>query len=243
MEFLFKLDVNWWRVLEQALQVLAAVIVGASVGYEREIKSKPAGFLTFTLVCVGSCLIAILQQNVTHTATTVEDSAFQAIVKVDQGRIIAQVVSGIGFLGAGTIIHTKASVKGITTAALLWVVAALGLLIGTGGIYNYIAVLVTVIIVLPFSYLSRHLSDKLIIGKKVHRVDITFEEAHEEEVLNKIKETGATIRKTFLVNTFKQNDVQFKELIVYLSVPSLTIFDESLTSLASNNFVYKVEEL
>ncbi|HHZ12149.1 MAG TPA: hypothetical protein GYA05_05500, partial [Acholeplasmataceae bacterium] len=108
-------------IVEQILRVIASALVGAAVGYEREIKSKPAGFFTFTLVCMGSCLIAILQENLFLDWGG------------DRGRIIAQVVSGIGFLGAGTILHNRGNVIGISTAAMLWLVAGLGLLIGSGG--------------------------------------------------------------------------------------------------------------
>src|SRR5690606_8186930 len=108
-------------LIEQILRILAATIVGATIGYEREIKNKPAGFFTFTLVCVGSCLIAILQQNI-----------YLENPSSEPGRIIAQVISGIGFLGAGSIIHNRGNVKGLTTAAMLWLASALGLLIGTG---------------------------------------------------------------------------------------------------------------
>ena len=106
------------------LRLILACVLGAVFGFEREIKNKPAGYITFLLVSMGSCLFAILQKNILGPETQ------------DKSRIIAQVVSGVGFLGAGTILHNRGSVKGITTAALLWVSAAVGLLIGTGGILN-----------------------------------------------------------------------------------------------------------
>ena len=95
-------------IVEQILRVIASVLVGAAIGYEREIKNKPAGFFTFTLVCMGSCLIAILQENLNLSNGG------------EPGRIIAQVISGIGFLGAGTILHNRGNVVGISTAAMLW---------------------------------------------------------------------------------------------------------------------------
>ena len=84
-------------ILEQILRVLAAAFVGGIIGYEREIKNKPAGLLTFTLVCVGSCLIAILQQNIWRDSIELirANPDLADAIKVDQGRIIAQVVSGI----------------------------------------------------------------------------------------------------------------------------------------------------
>ena len=149
-------------IIELILRVFAATIVGALIGYEREIKNKPAGFYTFILVCVGSCLIAILQVNLVYSSIDIikNNPDMANVLKVDSGRVIAQVVSGIGFLGAGTIIHNRANVKGITTAAMLWLVASLGLMIGTGGRNNYIIALVTVVIILPIASFSRKFSDR-----------------------------------------------------------------------------------
>lgn len=154
------MDVSVWELI---LRVVGAAFCGAIIGFEREMKKKSAGFLTFTLVCVGSCLISILQINVTNEAIKIvqEDAALSAAIKTDMGRIIGQVVSGIGFLGAGAIIHDKGGVRGITTAALLWLVSALGLMIGFGGKINYIIAAITVGVILPLLYVVRYLGEKL----------------------------------------------------------------------------------
>ena len=143
---------NWAIVGEQILRLVAAAICGGIIGYEREIKNKPAGYVTFILVAVGACLIAILQVNLVNlTIYTIEQKPhLHGVISTDVGRVIAQVVSGIGFLGAGTIIHNRGTAKGITTAALLWVSAALGLVIGIGGRHNYILAFATAVILIPF---------------------------------------------------------------------------------------------
>lgn len=106
------------------LKLLLSIILGAIIGYEREYKNMPAGLRTHTLVCIGATLVQITAIEIV--------GRYQGIVNADPSRLGAQVISGIGFLGAGTIIHEGASVKGLTTAAGLWVVACIGLAIGNG---------------------------------------------------------------------------------------------------------------
>ncbi len=116
--------------------ILAAVLSGL-IGYEREIHGRLAGFRTHILVCVGSTLIMLTSMYIFDI--------YQGRATPDPARIAAQVVSGIGFLGAGTIIRFKASVRGLTTAASLWTVAGIGLAVGTG---LYVPAAVTTVIVL-----------------------------------------------------------------------------------------------
>ena len=236
--------INLLVVGEQLLRVLGAAFVGGAIGYEREIKNKPAGLLTFMLVCVGSCLIAILQQNI--LASVIDSIAANPelanAIKVDEGRIIAQVVSGIGFLGAGTIIHTKANVKGITTAALLWLVAALGLLIGTGGVYNYIIATLTVIIIIPTSYFSRRLGERLIQTRKVHRIRIVFDENFERDIYDNLASQGVVVRKTFLANKLMKDNNHLKESIIYISLPKTRTFEDVMNQISMQEYVYEIEE-
>lgn len=219
------------RLLELVIRILAATIVGAAIGYEREIKNKPAGFFTFTLVCVGSCLIAILQQNLLMTNPDSEP-----------GRIIAQVVSGIGFLGAGTIIHNRGNVKGITTAAMLWLVSALGLLIGTGGFYNYVIAGTTVVIVLPLAMLSRKLSEKLSQTKKVQKIRIVFEDIYEKELFDNFANQGVIIRKSYLLNKHTQSNVHLKESVIYFSLPKSRKLQDVMNQVSLLEYVYEVQE-
>ena len=105
-----------------ALRILCAVFLGGLLGLDRGLKNRPAGMRTYMLVCVGSCLIMLTNQFIYQSAGT-----------GDPVRMGAQVVSGIGFLGAGTIIVTRRSqIKGLTTAAGLWAAAGVGLALGVG---------------------------------------------------------------------------------------------------------------
>ena len=108
--------------LAVTLRVVAAVIVGGILGLERGMKNRPAGLRTYMLVCVGACVIMLTNQYI-----------YQVFGAGDPVRMGAQVVSGIGFLGAGTIIVTRRNqIKGLTTAAGLWSAAGVGLALGVG---------------------------------------------------------------------------------------------------------------
>lgn len=106
-----------------ALRILAAILCGGAIGLERGMKNRPAGMRTYMLVCVGSCLIMLTNQFLWQVTGE----------KGELTRLGAQVVSGIGFLGAGTIIVTRHNqIKGLTTAAGLWSAAGVGLALGVG---------------------------------------------------------------------------------------------------------------
>ncbi len=120
-------------------------MLGGIVGFEREKVGKPAGLRTHILVCLGS--------TVTMLTSLFMFYQFQGKTNLDPGRIAAQVISGIGFLGAGTIILEGPNVKGLTTAATLWIIAAIGLAIGVG--FYYGAVLSTIIIFIVLRTLSK----------------------------------------------------------------------------------------
>ena len=109
-------------LLAVILRIFTAAIIGGLIGLERGMKNRPAGLRTYMVVCVGACLIMLTNQYV-----------FQAFETGDPVRMGAQVISGIGFLGAGTIIVTRRNqIKGLTTAAGLWADAGVGLALGLG---------------------------------------------------------------------------------------------------------------
>lgn len=122
---------------EEAAQVSVAFVIGAIIGLEREFRSKPAGFRTMILICVGSCLYTILSREIGGPSTD---------------RIASNIVTGIGFIGAGVIFKEGISVNGLTTAALIWVTAALGMAIGY---HNYpLAIVVSAIVVITLFVLE-----------------------------------------------------------------------------------------
>ena len=154
-DFLYFDNQMWYLELIFITRLLLALLLGGLIGMELQRtkgKSNSAGFRTHILVTVGSCLFML----VSISMPMVVDSMPNGIVNnADPGRIAAQVVSGIGFLGAGAILQGKSRVHGLTTAASLWVVAAIGLAVGAGlCLTATVATLMTFIILTWFSYLE-----------------------------------------------------------------------------------------
>lgn len=129
---------EWVEVLRLDLgaKLLIAILAGGAIGLERELRRKPAGLRTNILICLGSALLMDLSIRIAGTYVG------------DPGRIAAQVVTGIGFLGAGTILHTRGTISGLTSAATIWVVAAIGLTAGAGLLFEALGATITVMIVL-----------------------------------------------------------------------------------------------
>lgn len=128
---------------EEIVKLLLAVVVGGAIGLEREVHHKAAGFRTITLICLGSALFTIL-----------------SIQLEGAGRIAASIVTGIGFLGAGVILHETNHVTGLTTAATIWLSAALGMGIGAGDYYlAFAAAILALIVVRIFVLLERGIGE------------------------------------------------------------------------------------
>ncbi|TYP74915.1 MgtC/SapB family protein [Paenibacillus methanolicus] len=144
MEFIHNPEVwhisNW----EIAFRMVLALLLGGMVGIERELGGHFAGFRTHILVCLGSAAIVIL------SIYGFSEFASEPNVRMDPARLAAQVISGIGFLGAGTIMRTGLTISGLTTAASLWVVAAIGLTVGAGFYFGAGALTFLVVISLFF---------------------------------------------------------------------------------------------
>ncbi len=126
---LFENDLMGSYELLIALKILLAVLAGGVIGLERERHGRPAGLRTHLLVATGACLMTIVSEAfyLKYGALTTT-----SVVRIDPGRIAAQIVTGIGFLGAGVILKEGFTVRGLTTAASLWMVAGIGMAIGMG---------------------------------------------------------------------------------------------------------------
>ncbi len=166
-------------------RVMMAIFVGGMIGFEREKKKKPAGFITHTLVCVGACVIATIQMLIVEKGFQIAQTNPELIptLRSDMGRLTAQVVSGIGFLGAGTIIQTKDTVTGITTAATLWLVACLGIAVGMGYYFLALIVLVSVSFIL---IIMKRIEVHVLERKKFRKLVISFK--GDEDIENLIAE-------------------------------------------------------
>jgi len=144
---------------EIIIRIIIIVILSGLIGLERKHYHKPAGFRTNVLVGLGSTTLAI-------TAIFIYNN-FNASGNVDIGRMVGQIITGIGFLGAGAIIQARGSVHGLTTAASIWVVAAIGMAIGLGYYFVGVAATLTALIIL------------VILGRVEHRFEKTTK--HEDD--------------------------------------------------------------
>ncbi|UKS27236.1 MgtC/SapB family protein [Paenibacillus sp. HWE-109] len=156
---------NPW-VIDQVhitIRLVLALLLGGLIGFEREVSSHAAGLRTHILVCVGSSLVMLLSMY--------GFSAFvnEVNVRLDPSRLAAQVISGIGFLGAGTIMFNGRSITGLTTAASLWVVAGIGLAVGAG--FYYPAVLACFMVLISLWILNK-VELKYFNGKKIRVLKI-----------------------------------------------------------------------
>ncbi len=127
-------EINWETAL---IRILISFILGMLIGIEREAHHQPAGMRTHILICIGSTVAMLISIFIPQTFTNFQNG--------DPGRIAAQVVSGIGFLGAGAILKFGTDVKGLTTAASIWAMAAIGLAIGAG---MFVIAIIGVVVVL-----------------------------------------------------------------------------------------------
>lgn len=153
---------------ELVQRLLTAALLGAILGFEREIRQKSAGLRTNILIAIGSALFTLMSYELAGEAGT-----------GDPGRVAAQIVTGIGFLGAGAILRTGSGVHGLTTAATVWVNAAVGVAAG-GGEYHiaFIATAVTVVVLLLLHPLEGTIDRQL--GRKLTRSQSRREE-HEDD--------------------------------------------------------------
>jgi putative Mg2+ transporter-C (MgtC) family protein len=121
--------------LELLLQVVLATLLGGAIGMERELSGKPAGLRTNILICVGATLFTVLSLKLSGG-------------RGDPARVAAQILPGVGFIGAGTILHARGSVTGLTSAATIWVVAAIGMALGAGAYTEAVGTTLLVMLIL-----------------------------------------------------------------------------------------------
>lgn len=196
----------------QILPILVSILCGAVVGFEREFKNKSAGFRTLILICFGSTIFTLLSK----------------MGHLSDDRIAANIVTGIGFLGAGVIFHGKFSVQGLTTAAVIWTMAAIGMMIGFG--HYGLSIFLTVCMVVVLALFQKM---ELILAKVyyVRTIRITFNDIEishlrEFEVfmderqlkLNRkgVEKEGLHLRVTYDVSGTRKNIRRANEEIISL---------------------------
>ena len=191
---------NTLTIYEIILRIFMAIVIGGIIGYERGHHNRPAGFRTHILVCLGATIVSMIQDQlrVNILKYTILHPEVAQVLKTDLGRIGAQVVSGIGFLGAGTIMRDKGIIGGLTTAASIWATGCLGLSIGWG--FYYLAVpsgIAIIIVLVTLKKLERYWIENKHIGKLIvhFNKDIDFSEV---------------LMKNY--NFFKENNIRIKNV-------------------------------
>lgn len=187
-------------IQEIILRIVIAIAIGGMIGYERGHSNRPAGFRTHILVCLGAAIVSLTQDllriDILTYAAAHPDTA--AVIKTDLGRIGAQVVSGIGFLGAGTIMRDKGVIGGLTTAASIWATGCIGLGIGWG--YFQLAIPAGVAILVVLVTLKK-VERSLIDNKHIVKIIVQFRQG-----------TRYTDNLLHTYETLKLMDVKIKNL-------------------------------
>ena len=224
------------------VRLLLALLLGGLIGLDRALRHRPAGPRTYALVCVGAALTMVLSQHEYVMLTTEWAPMAEAVgLKTDVSRFGAQVINGIGFLGAGTVIATnQQKVKGLTTASGLWASACLGLVVGSG---FYEAALFAFLLIVITMWLLRPLEEVII--ERSRNINIYVE-------LRSIADMGAVLKtiKDQNINIFdmdihhgKDQIVQKPNAVLYLRMPHRAPHHELITLLSDLDEVYTVKEL
>ena len=212
------------------IRLLLAVILGGAVGIEREYKNRPAGMRTHVLVCLGACVIAILDSLM---ATNMASQAGGGVTTT-YGRISAQVISGVGFLGAGTIFTAQKHVAGLTTAASLWCMACIGLTIGMG--YYVLAVCAGIVVLLIL-----HLAQNAIHPYMLKAIELEF--IHRDIALPFVEECFRTYgvqMRDLNIHIERANDHRIYHYTYTVSIRDSYIYTQLMTTLSESENIIQV---
>ena len=210
------------RNQEVIIKLILAVIVGGFTGYEREKSNQFAGFRTHILVAIGSCITSIIALELF--------TKYSSISTMDPARLPAQVLSGIGFLGAGAILKNSNGIRGLTTAAGIWTTACIGIAIGYG---QYVAGIVAWLLVMATLYILKNF-DKVISKRSqtVLKATITSLDVT-SNIFNTIKASEIAI-KTFQIIAKSDN---IWEIVFLIEYDKKIILDELIIELKNIRYV------
>lgn len=222
-------------ISQVGIRIILSIIIGGLIGYNREYENRPAGFRTHVLVCLGATIAALIQVQLIYFAggELAKNPALSGVLKVNAGRVICQVISGVGFLGAGAIIQTKWAVKGLTTAASMWAVACVGLAIGMG--FYKISILSGFSILIVLTFLKK-VEDRFIDKAKKLNIGIRClnDTAIEE------------INSYFEDYQIKIDNVESNcdgEYIYILEVPHFITLNKIISELIGNKNINRIREI
>lgn len=217
-------------LLAVSIRLLVALICGGIIGIERERKHRPAGFRTHILICIGAAMTTLTSQYI----------AFNLGQTTDLARLGAQVIAGIGFIGAGTIIVTKRkNVKGLTTAAGLWASAIVGLCSGAGFIEG--ALLTTIIIIVAELLLARF-EYFMVSSSRTVVIFVEYSDTNKlTAIVETVKENSSYIRDIEITKSSGENNNSCA--IFSIQMPRRRTHDKMINLIANLDGVVSVEEL
>ena len=217
-------------LLTVSVRLIVALLCGGIIGIERERKQRPAGFRTHILICIGATMTTLTSQYI----------AFDLKATTDLARLGAQVIAGIGFIGAGTIIVTKRkNVKGLTTAAGLWASAIVGLCAGAGFLEG--ALLTTVVVVVAELFLARF-EYFMVSNSRAVTIFVEFNDTNKlTAIIEAVKENASYVRDIEI--TKSNNEANNSCAIFSVQMPRRTSHDQLLNVIANLDGVVAVEEL
>ena len=220
-------DIN---VLAITVRLVVALICGGIIGIERERKRRPAGFRTHILICIGAAMTTLTSQYI----------AFELEGVTDLARLGAQVIAGVGFIGAGTIIVTKRkNVKGLTTAAGLWASAIVGLCAGAGFIEG--ALLTTVIIIIAELVLARF-EYFMVSNSRTVTIFVEYSDTSKlTAIVETVKENSSYIRDIEITKSNSENNTSCA--IFSIQMPRRKSHDKMINIISNLDGVVSVEEL
>jgi putative Mg2+ transporter-C (MgtC) family protein len=185
-------------------RLLLSLILGGLIGWERESRRQPAGLRTHILICIGSSLLMLTSIFIPQT--------FENFQNGDPGRIAAQVVSGIGFLGGGAIFKLGANIRGLTTAATIWAVAAIGLTIGAGA---YIGAIVATILILFVLIVMDKVENKYFpeLSLKILQLNFSSSKMETDLVFAIMERYGIIVQSVNIAQSLNKKNTKMKFII------------------------------
>lgn len=209
---------------EIILRILLGALIGGIIGFERQIHGRPAGFRTHILVCTASVLLMLVSEYY-HYLGSLDPS----YIRIDPGRIAAGAITGVGFIGAGVVLKTGFTIQGLTTAACIWVVSAIGLSIGSG---LYLAGMTTFVVTVITLTLLRTVERKMPKLSSSFLTVVADENTDEEKLVSLITKEGLTITNIDYESSSESRTAEFHFTVTLYDKRAIKSLFDKLSSLS-----------
>lgn len=227
--------------LDTVLRISTAALCGGLIGIERGRKHRPAGFRTYMIVCMGAALTMVLSTYLCAMLSNVWSIGLNDATKTDVSRFGAQVINGIGFLGAGTIIVTgRQQIKGMTTAAGLWASACMGLAIGAG---FYSAALIACALIIITIVLFSKIEHFILSRSRNMNIYIEFENTDDiAEIVSRLKAMDVRIFDVEITKA-KYSETKYPNAVLTMQIPKKTSHTTVFSAVSEIEAIRSIEEL